>query len=105
MLLALGIGSLFNHSARPNVDYRPDPRACLVRFYAARAVPAGDELTIFYGGSLWFDDAAACARGAGEAGPMHEHMDDADSFLGALRLGGGADGDGLGSDGDGHASA
>lgn len=45
---------------------------------------AGDELTIFYGDKLWFEDTGAGVRA--EEGPMHDHMDDEDQFLGALQL-------------------
>ena len=83
-LLVLGVGSLFNHSAHPNLDYRVDAEALVVRFFAAGPVAAGQELTIFYGSELWFADHAAHARKEGET--MHEHMDCADAFLGAIQL-------------------
>lgn len=35
-LLALGLGSLFNHSRRPNLDYRLDAPSCIIRYYACR---------------------------------------------------------------------
>ena len=57
-LLALGIGSLFNHSPSPNVHYHVhDAEEPMIEFVAARAVPAGEELCIFYGREedLWFD--------------------------------------------------
>ncbi|KAK9828383.1 hypothetical protein WJX81_002342 [Elliptochloris bilobata] len=78
-LLALGAGSLFNHSAQPNVDYRVDGGAVVVRFYAARPVAAGEELTIFYGSKLWFVD-----RNASDS--MQGHMDCADTSLAAVEL-------------------
>ena len=80
LLLALGIGSLFNHSETPNVDYRVDPPAPLVpgarttdkdpsssaspqadpqgrvTFRCARPVAVGEELCIYYGPDLWFEE-------------------------------------------------
>jgi SET domain-containing protein len=58
-MLALGDGSLFNHSSKPNVDYRVDGDAdeC-VRYYAGHSpIAKGQELCISYGATLWFDDA------------------------------------------------
>lgn len=57
-LLALGLGSLFNHSRRPNVDYRLGRlEDNVIRFFVGhRAVQAGEELCIYYGHDehLWF---------------------------------------------------
>ena len=55
MLLALGLGSLFNHSETPNVDFRRDGPNATIRYYAARDIEQGEELFIFYGSELWFD--------------------------------------------------
>mmetsp|Transcript_827 Transcript_827/g.2369 ORF Transcript_827/g.2369 Transcript_827/m.2369 type:complete len:118 (+) Transcript_827:1302-1655(+) len=57
-LLSLGVGSLFNHSSRaPNVDYRIDKSALTILYSTSyRAVKAGEELCIYYGDDLWFDD-------------------------------------------------
>jgi hypothetical protein len=38
MLLCLGVGSLFNHSRRPSLDYRVDRQDLIIRFYAAREI-------------------------------------------------------------------
>ena len=38
MLLCLGVGSLFNHSRTPSLDYRIDRKELIIRFYAARDV-------------------------------------------------------------------
>ncbi|KAI5986213.1 hypothetical protein EDD15DRAFT_2582067 [Pisolithus albus] len=55
MALALGMGSLFNHSEQPNVSYSLDiARDCIV-YTSARAICADEELCIFYGHNLWFD--------------------------------------------------
>ncbi len=37
-LLALGLGSLFNHSDRPNLDYRIDEERQIIRYYAATTI-------------------------------------------------------------------
>lgn len=61
MLLALGLGSLFNHSSRPNLNYRVDSARLIIRFYTVRPIMQGEELLIYYGPpkKLWFDDATA----------------------------------------------
>jgi uncharacterized protein len=57
-LLALGYGSLFNHSRQPNVDYRIDSENLLIRYSSGhRPIATGKELCIYYGPNLWFDDA------------------------------------------------
>jgi len=87
-LVALSAGSLFNHSRRPNVDYRLDGARARILFTAARDVEAGEELTISYGVPWWEEGGEAeGGRGGGE-GATHAHMDDADAFLAAVRLGG-----------------
>ncbi len=59
--LALGFGSLYNHSWRPNARYETRYRAKVVRFVAVRAIAEGEEVTINYTGDpdgrgeLWFD--------------------------------------------------
>lgn len=56
--LALGYGSLYNHSATPNADYEKDPPGQVVRFRALEPIAAGVEVTVDYsrGGTnpLWF---------------------------------------------------
>jgi len=54
MALALGLGSLFNHSANPNVSYTIDPLTDSIRYTTTRIVNSGEELCIFYGHNLWF---------------------------------------------------
>ncbi|KZP31462.1 hypothetical protein FIBSPDRAFT_849425 [Athelia psychrophila] len=53
--LALGLGSLFNHADTPNVAFAVDTPTHSIRFTVMRHVEPGDELTIFYGNTLWFD--------------------------------------------------
>ena len=60
--LALGYGSLYNHSYQANLSYEMDFENQLIRFYAFRDIKAGEELCINYGGnpqaqeSIWFED-------------------------------------------------
>lgn len=59
--VALGFGSLYNHSWRANARYELGYRARLVRVLAVRAIAEGEEVTINYTGhpdgrgELWFD--------------------------------------------------
>jgi uncharacterized protein len=59
--LALGYGSLYNHSWTPNARYETDVESGVVRFVAVRPVAAGEEVTINYTGEpdgrgeLWFE--------------------------------------------------
>jgi tRNA-specific adenosine deaminase 3 len=55
MALALGLGSLFNHSSYPNVTYVIDPVDECIRYTSTRTVNPEEELCIFYGHKLWFD--------------------------------------------------
>ncbi|KAI0669195.1 cytidine deaminase-like protein [Trametes maxima] len=59
MALALGLGSLFNHSQRPNVSYTFDPASESIRYTTSRKVLPDEELCIFYGHKLWFDPVDA----------------------------------------------
>ncbi|MEO7175761.1 MAG: SET domain-containing protein [Saprospiraceae bacterium] len=56
--IALGFGSLFNHSANPNVGYDMDFDNQLIHFYSLRLIEAGEELLIDYmqgeREGLWF---------------------------------------------------
>ena len=73
-LLALGDGSLFNHSRNPNVDYRIDHQNEVIRYSTGHApILEGDELCIYYGHNLWFrntddtneDDSSSHDEGEG----------------------------------------
>ncbi len=60
--LALGYGSLYNHSYKPNAVYE-DEADQAKRFVALRAIKAGEEVTVNYNGDptsrvrMWFDIA------------------------------------------------
>lgn len=55
--VALGLISLINHSPTPNADWELDIPNRGIRLFAARDIPAGEEITIDYGIPLWFDPA------------------------------------------------
>jgi SET domain-containing protein len=61
LAIALGYGSLYNHSWRPNARYDHDYDEAVVVYSAVRDVAAGEEVTVNYGGDpdaredLWFD--------------------------------------------------
>ncbi|RMZ92286.1 hypothetical protein DV736_g469, partial [Chaetothyriales sp. CBS 134916] len=59
--LALGLGSLFNHSTlHQNVGWRRDLAIECIVYTALRDIEVGQELCISYGnGRLWFEDADA----------------------------------------------
>ncbi|KIK69616.1 hypothetical protein GYMLUDRAFT_236120 [Collybiopsis luxurians FD-317 M1] len=64
MALALGLGSLFNHSNSPNVSYTLNPQTESIRYETVRDINEDEELCIFYGHKLWFDpvDTAVSAE-------------------------------------------
>ena len=59
--LALGFGSLYNHSFRPLARYDPAEGAAVLVISAIRRIRAGSEITVNYNGNprsrkrLWFD--------------------------------------------------
>jgi SET domain-containing protein len=62
--IALGYGSLYNHSYRPNAKYVKDWDTQVIRFVALRDIQAGEEITVNYNGSpadqspIWFEVSA-----------------------------------------------
>ena len=58
--LAMGCGLLmiYNHSSRPNVEFRDGPEPETMSVVALRKIAAGEELMYDYGVPLWFADAA-----------------------------------------------
>ena len=61
MALALGQGSLYNHSSHPNAHGEPRLRERVIEFTAARPIGRGEEITIDYRGSetdrqVWFHE-------------------------------------------------
>lgn len=57
--MALGLGSMFNHSSlRQNVIWQRDVENGLIVYIAHRDIEAGEELCISYGNArLWFKDS------------------------------------------------
>ena len=60
MAIALGFGSLYNHSYTPNARYLRRCREKTIDFLALRPIAAGEEITVNYNGTstcrdpLWF---------------------------------------------------
>ena len=54
--VALGLGSIFNHSNFPNVGFRKDLDRETITYTALRDIESGEELCINYGPKLWFKD-------------------------------------------------
>ena len=69
--LALGYGSIYNHSYRPNARY-DDVEPATKAFVALRAIARGEEITINYNGrpgsraKVWFDVVEAGASKGGK---------------------------------------
>lgn len=59
--LALGYGSIYNHSFSPNASYSVDMEGRTIYIKAHKKIEAGEEITINYNGEpddqspLWFD--------------------------------------------------
>lgn len=60
--LALGFGSLYNHSYQPNAAYVKRLAELIIDFVALRGIAPGEEITINYNGSpggqapMWFGE-------------------------------------------------
>lgn len=57
--IALGYGSLYNHSVRANAEFTPDYNDDTIIFTALRDIETGEEITVDYQGgrtdhALWF---------------------------------------------------
>ncbi|KAJ6508910.1 hypothetical protein C8R45DRAFT_1208497 [Mycena sanguinolenta] len=53
--LALGLGSLFNHSNFPNLSFIIDSSNHLIHYTTTRHIEPDEELCIYYGSKLWFN--------------------------------------------------
>ncbi|KAJ7758482.1 hypothetical protein DFH07DRAFT_449881 [Mycena maculata] len=73
MALALGLGSLFNHSNSPNVSYTIDSSTDSIVYTVTRNIEPDEELCIYYGSNLWFDPAESSA---GNSSIEDEEKDD-----------------------------
>lgn len=56
--LALGLGSMFNHSKHNNVGFIIDKPNLLIKYFSVTSISSGSELCINYGNHLWFDDTS-----------------------------------------------
>lgn len=84
-LLALGYGSLFNHSSQPNVDYRINPLNQTIEFSSGlQTIPQEKELCITYGATLWFEDVES----PNSSGPFsdEEERNAMANFMGRIDL-------------------
>jgi hypothetical protein len=76
--VALGLGSLFNHSTLDqNVGWNRDVKAQCIVYRALRDIKAGEELCINYG-RLWFADA--------DKEKLEQGDDDNDDFLTSIEI-------------------
>lgn len=62
VLIALGFGSIYNHTYTPNALYKIKPAENTIDFIALRDIKKGDEITVNYNGKnpkptnpLWFE--------------------------------------------------
>ena len=55
--MALGYGSLYNHSFAPNAIYEADFEHKTIRFFALKDIEVGEEITVNYNGSPEDDEA------------------------------------------------
>jgi SET domain-containing protein len=62
LILALGYGSIYNHSQNPNASFKIIPRQKLIEFRAIKNIPKDSEITFDYHGAgkekhkpLWFE--------------------------------------------------
>ena len=53
--LALGNGSLYNHSKKPNAKFIKDFEHGLIHIVALEDIPSGSEITVKYG-TVWFKE-------------------------------------------------
>ena len=52
--IALGFGSLYNHSKKPNAEWEIKKSSHTIVFRAIKNIRKGKEITIDYGIPLWF---------------------------------------------------
>lgn len=61
LLVALGFGSIYNHSYTPNAVYKIKPKAKIIEFISKRNIKKDEEITVNYNQSspksapLWFE--------------------------------------------------
>ena len=52
-VIALGYGSMYNHSEEPNAEFKSDYENEILSFIATKDIPAGAEVLISYGDTYW----------------------------------------------------
>ena len=78
-LLALGYGSLFNHSRHPNVIYKVKSDTQSIEYASGfQTITQGTELCISYGSNLWFNDAEGSDT---ESDQVSDEEDEKNNFL------------------------
>ena len=69
--IALGFGSLYNHSYDPNAEYIIDLEQQTIDFVSIREIQAGEEILVNYNGdpedqsAVWFDGKRKANKGTG----------------------------------------
>lgn len=74
---------MFNHSPTPNLNYIRDYSTDSIKYTTSREVQAGEELCIFYGTKLWFEESVNTENCCSQ---LQEGEDEGDPFLGTLDL-------------------
>ncbi|KAG9315928.1 hypothetical protein JVU11DRAFT_3579 [Chiua virens] len=62
MVLALGLGSLFNHAENPNISFSVDTAGKRIVYTSTRAIQPNEELCICYSHQLRFDPVDSSSR-------------------------------------------
>lgn len=55
-VVALGYGSIYNHSDKPNVTWETHPKYKAFQFIATRDIEVGEELCTYYGSDSYWND-------------------------------------------------
>jgi len=56
VFIGLGVGSLFNHSPNPNVEWYVDGVNLIQNYYAIRDIEVGEELFSCYNPNITFEE-------------------------------------------------
>ena len=59
IVLSRVVGSLFNHSESPNINYIKNKKQDCIEYKTTKNIDPGEEPCIFYGYNLWFVDQSA----------------------------------------------
>ena len=58
-VIALGYGSLYNHSNNPNARWEDHPEHKAFNFIATQNIFSGEEICVYYGGNEYWNDGRA----------------------------------------------